>query len=95
MSARASSRLSSVSEIHRALLALLCEIGVLYYGVVMADPPTGWTNDLARLPRVLRSELDQLAAASASTKKARRSYKLLTESYVVASSISACYDQQM
>ncbi|KAH7980458.1 hypothetical protein HPB49_016325 [Dermacentor silvarum] len=58
-------------------------------------PSTGWTNDLARLPRLLNSELNRLASSSGSKNKARRSYKLLTESYVVASTISACYDQEM
>ncbi|KAH6942025.1 hypothetical protein HPB50_027469 [Hyalomma asiaticum] len=56
---------------------------------------TGWTKDLDRLPRLLNSELNRLASASGTRKNARRSYKLLTESYVVASTISACYDQEI
>ncbi|XP_040071585.2 uncharacterized protein LOC115330270 [Ixodes scapularis] len=58
-------------------------------------PTTGWTSNLARLPRISSPDLARLASCSGTEKGARRSYKLVTESYVVASTVCANYDEEM
>ncbi|CAN7938598.1 unnamed protein product [Ixodes hexagonus] len=58
-------------------------------------PTTGWTSDLSRLPRISPPDLARLASCSGTEKGARRSCKLVTESYVVASTVCANYDQEM
>ncbi|XP_049271301.1 uncharacterized protein LOC119391604 [Rhipicephalus sanguineus] len=57
-------------------------------------PSTGWASSLARLPRLQDRDHSQLACAPGTGKKARRSYKLLTESYVITSTLRACYEQE-
>lgn len=76
----------------------LQRIVVVACASMMSDvvyPTTGWTSDLARLPRLSSADLNRVASSSGTQKGARRSYKLVTESYVVASSVRACYDQEM
>lgn len=61
----------------------------------MSVPTTGWTGDLTRLPRLSPTDLTRQVSVSGTQKSAGRSYKLVTESYVVASTVCANYDNEM
>ncbi|XP_064479206.1 uncharacterized protein LOC135392422 [Ornithodoros turicata] len=58
-------------------------------------PTTGWVNDISRLPTVTDNAIkDFHARKSLANRHYRRSYKFTTESYVVASTLKACYKDE-
>ncbi|XP_064475650.1 uncharacterized protein LOC135389544 [Ornithodoros turicata] len=58
-------------------------------------PTTGWVNDISRLPTVVDNAIkDFHARKSLANRHYRRSYKFTTESYVVASTLKACYKDE-
>lgn len=61
----------------------------------MSVPATGWTGDLTRLPPLSPTDLSRKVSVSGTQKSAGRSYKLVTESYVVASTVCANYDNEI
>ncbi|XP_064463274.1 uncharacterized protein LOC135374208 [Ornithodoros turicata] len=58
-------------------------------------PTTGWVNDISHLPTVKDNAIkDFHARKSLANRHYRRSYKFTTESYVVASTLKACYKDE-